>query len=48
LRASCARDSLSGHREIDEKTRAFLAANPNRGGENERAIREHIAHKDRP
>ena len=35
------------HREIDEKTRAFLASNPDRQSGNEAAIREHIAHKDR-
>jgi len=35
------------HREIDEKTRAFLAAHPEKRGGNEDAIREHIAHKER-
>jgi conjugative relaxase-like TrwC/TraI family protein len=35
------------HREIDEKTRAFLASHPNKQSGNEAAIREHIAHKDR-
>src|SRR5260370_15061480 len=35
------------HREIDEKTRAFLAAHPDKQAGNENAIREHIAHKDR-
>ena len=35
------------HREIDEKTRAFLASHPNKQTGNEAAIREHIAHKDR-
>jgi conjugative relaxase-like TrwC/TraI family protein len=35
------------HREIDEKTRAFLASYPEKHAENEAAIREHIAHKDR-
>lgn len=35
------------HREIDEKTRDFLASNPDKRVGNEAAIREHIAHKDR-
>jgi conjugative relaxase-like TrwC/TraI family protein len=35
------------HREIDEKTRAFLNAHPEKHGGNEKAIREHIAHKER-
>ena len=35
------------HREIDEKTHAFLASHPNKQTGNEAAIREHIAHKDR-
>ncbi|MFZ3374884.1 MAG: MobF family relaxase, partial [Chthoniobacterales bacterium] len=35
------------HREIDEKTRAFLASHPDKQTGNENAIREHIAHKDR-
>jgi conjugative relaxase-like TrwC/TraI family protein len=35
------------HREIDEKTRAFLTAHPEKRGGNEDAIREHIAHKER-
>jgi conjugative relaxase-like TrwC/TraI family protein len=35
------------HREIDEKTRAFLALHPDKQAGNEAAIREHIAHKDR-
>jgi conjugative relaxase-like TrwC/TraI family protein len=35
------------HREIDEKTRAFLAAHPEKRLGNESAIREHIAHKER-
>jgi conjugative relaxase-like TrwC/TraI family protein len=35
------------HREIDEKTRAFLASHPEKQAGNEAAIREHIAHKDR-
>lgn len=35
------------HREIDEKTRAFVASNPERAARNEQAIREHIAHKER-
>jgi conjugative relaxase-like TrwC/TraI family protein len=35
------------HREIDEKTRAFLDSHQERIGGNEAAIREHIAHKDR-
>jgi conjugative relaxase-like TrwC/TraI family protein len=35
------------HREIDEKTRAFLELYPDKQAGNEAAIREHIAHKDR-
>jgi conjugative relaxase-like TrwC/TraI family protein len=35
------------HREIDEKTRAFLNAHPEKHSGNEKAIREHIAHKER-
>jgi conjugative relaxase-like TrwC/TraI family protein len=35
------------HREIDEKTREFLASRPDKQAGNEAAIREHIAHKDR-
>jgi conjugative relaxase-like TrwC/TraI family protein len=35
------------HREIDEKTRAFLASHPDKQTGNENAIREHIAHKGR-
>ncbi len=35
------------HREIDEKTRELLAAQPEKRGENEAAVREHIAHKHR-
>ncbi len=35
------------HREIDEKTRAFFAMHPEKGSGNEKAIREHLAHKDR-
>jgi len=35
------------HQEIDEKTGAFLALNPEKQAGNEAAIREHIAHKDR-
>ncbi len=35
------------HREIDEKTREFLASHPDKLAGNENAIREHIAHKDR-
>jgi len=35
------------HREIEEKTRAFLASHPDKQTGNENAIREHIAHKDR-
>jgi conjugative relaxase-like TrwC/TraI family protein len=35
------------HREIDEKTRAFLAARPEKRLGNEKDIREHIAHKER-
>src|SRR6266481_5088051 len=35
------------HREIDEKTRTFLASHPDKQAGNENAIREHIAHKDR-
>lgn len=35
------------HREIDEKTRAFLEIHPEKHSGNEKAIREHIAHKER-
>jgi conjugative relaxase-like TrwC/TraI family protein len=35
------------HREIEEKTREFLKAHPDKRVGNEAAIREHIAHKDR-
>ena len=35
------------HREIDEKTRAFLNTHPEKHGGNEKAIREHIAHTER-
>lgn len=35
------------HREIDEKTRAFLASHPEKATGNEQALREHIAHKER-
>jgi conjugative relaxase-like TrwC/TraI family protein len=35
------------HREIDEKTRVLLNAHPEKRGGNEKAIREHIAHKER-
>jgi hypothetical protein len=35
------------HRDIVEKTRAFLASHPDKQAGNEAAIREHIAHKDR-
>lgn len=35
------------HREIDEKTSAFLAAHPEIAVGNKQAIREHIAHKER-
>src|SRR5581483_12028359 len=35
------------HREIDEKTRAFLNAHPEKHSGSEKAIREHIAHKER-
>jgi conjugative relaxase-like TrwC/TraI family protein len=35
------------HREIDEKTREFLASHPGKVPRNENAIREHIAHKER-
>jgi conjugative relaxase-like TrwC/TraI family protein len=35
------------HREIDEKTRAFLELHPEKQAGNEAAVREHIAHKDR-
>jgi conjugative relaxase-like TrwC/TraI family protein len=35
------------HREIDEKTRVFLNAHPEKHAGNEKAIREHIAHKER-
>lgn len=35
------------HREIDEKTREFLASHPDKLPGNQNAIREHIAHKER-
>src|SRR5947207_14320243 len=35
------------HREIDEKTRAFLNDHPEKHGGNEKAIREHISHTER-
>jgi conjugative relaxase-like TrwC/TraI family protein len=35
------------HREIDEKTRALLNTHPEKHSGNEKAIREHIAHKER-
>lgn len=35
------------HREIDEKTRQFLASHPDKPPGNKKAIREHIAHKER-
>ncbi|MGH7936508.1 MAG: MobF family relaxase, partial [Chthoniobacterales bacterium] len=35
------------HREIDDKTREFLASHPDKLPGNEAAIREHIAHKER-
>ena len=35
------------HREIDEKTKAFLASNRDKQIGNEAAVREHIAHKER-
>jgi len=35
------------HREIDEKTRQFLASHPDKRPGNKNAIREHIAHKER-
>jgi conjugative relaxase-like TrwC/TraI family protein len=35
------------HREIDKKTREFLASHPDKHLGNEAAIREHIAHKER-
>jgi conjugative relaxase-like TrwC/TraI family protein len=35
------------HQQIDQKTHAFLAENPDKQAGNEAAIREHIAHKDR-
>ena len=35
------------HREIDDKTREFLASHPNKLTGNEKAVREHIAHKER-
>ena len=35
------------HREIDEKTRAFLDSRPDKRAGNEAAIREHIAHRER-
>lgn len=36
------------HREINEKTRALLSSHPEKLAGNEKAIREHIAHKERP
>lgn len=35
------------HREIDDKTREFLASHPDKLPGNQNAIREHIAHKER-
>ena len=35
------------HREIDDKTREFLASHPDKLTGNEKAVREHIAHKER-
>ena len=35
------------HREIDEKTRAFLESHPDKHVGDEKAIRKHIAHKER-
>jgi conjugative relaxase-like TrwC/TraI family protein len=36
------------HREIDRKTKELLAREPEKAGDNLAAIRENIAHKDRP
>ena len=36
------------HREIDRKTKELLARQPEKAGDNLAAIRENIAHKDRP
>ena len=36
------------HREIDQQTRELLAREPEKAGDNLAAIRENIAHKDRP
>jgi conjugative relaxase-like TrwC/TraI family protein len=36
------------HREIDRQTKELLAREPERAGDNLAAIRENIAHKDRP
>ncbi len=36
------------HREIDRKTKELLAREPEKAGDNIAAIRENIAHKDRP
>jgi len=36
------------HREIDRQTRELLAREPEKAGDNLAAIRENIAHKDRP
>ena len=35
------------HREIDDKTREFLASHPDKLTGNEKAVREYIAHKER-
>lgn len=35
------------HREIDDKTREFLVSHPDKLTGNEKAVREHIAHKER-
>lgn len=45
-RETCERFSKR-HREIDEKTREFLASHPEKRIGNQAAIREHIAHKER-
>ena len=42
----CARFSKR-HREIDEQTERFLAEHPEKSGGNVKAIREHLAHKER-
>lgn len=47
IRAEVCERFSKRHREIDEKTRAFLDAHPDKHVGNEAAVREHIAHKDR-